>query len=376
MQKSGWSSRTYFDGGHAKNAAEAAAATKNQNQDFTASHFNQAMTDLKTEIKSGRFTSGDQIYLQISTHGEPAEAGEFTHKVRGVDSAVDLSGLRELRDLAEAKGIHLAIVDMSCHSGATQALATDKTCVVSMAGDNLAYNGDAENFSARIAAGRSLEDVFLGGRSANSSPGFPQISSPAGRQVAQMFRDVEKNNDYFTDILHRECVDATATDSFKKLMKNLDALEKEEPTRSFYGLRYWGSGAAAAKSDLITKVRAYQDLRRETLRAFARAQEADRGLCLQKHPGVCIPYSRLRALSDRLRVSGAARAELGEYEKAMQSSDYRKWERSYADYAAKIKKLKGRAGEVGKEEREVYSMMYKKLSAADQGPNPCKEFVF
>lgn len=75
-------------------------------------------------------------------------------------------------------------MDFSCHSGNTLALANDKTCVISAAGnDHFSYTGFASDFLKRMKPGASLEQIFLETRFNSPDTSYPMISTPAGQEI-------------------------------------------------------------------------------------------------------------------------------------------------------------------------------------------------
>jgi hypothetical protein len=78
---------------------------------------------------------------------------------------LSLSRLVELRDRFEKAGVRLAILDLSCGSGASQKLATGHTCVISRSSANSEGFSDFSRalFSA-FKPGSTLESAYLTAR--------------------------------------------------------------------------------------------------------------------------------------------------------------------------------------------------------------------
>jgi hypothetical protein len=162
---------------------------------FTENNFNAIVGWLSRETKAG-----DQILLVIDTHGAMKSAGEATHSVAvgDTDGPVDRNDLKGARKVsldalgklaahAKEKGIALAIVDLSAHSGNALALANETTCVVSSTGPAHLRSADfAQKFIERMKAGRSLEAVFLEARRSTADSAFPMISTPEGTSAGQV----------------------------------------------------------------------------------------------------------------------------------------------------------------------------------------------
>lgn len=161
---------------------------------LTALSWKKTIETYEEQIKSGELKAGDQLLVMINTHGAE-KVNELTHSV-AVENAdkdmnlsnlqgarlVNLDDLKVLSSLAQEKGIQLGILDFSCHSGNTLALANDKTCVISSSGPNLYGNTNfSEDFIKKMGPGKSLEDIFLETIPyQKNDSSFPMISTPEG----------------------------------------------------------------------------------------------------------------------------------------------------------------------------------------------------
>src|SRR5690606_31490044 len=85
-------------------------------------------------------------------------------------SRVNLDRLENLARMAQEKNIKLAILDFSCHSGASLSLANSSTCVIAATGPHsFAYGGASSAtfsnaFVNRMAPGKNLEEIYLEAR--------------------------------------------------------------------------------------------------------------------------------------------------------------------------------------------------------------------
>lgn len=78
----------------------------------------------------------------------------------------------------------MAIIDTTCHSGSTLALADDNTCVISGTGPNhYSYTNFSQSFTAAMIKGMNLEEIFLQVRAMGYTAGFPMISTYLGQAV-------------------------------------------------------------------------------------------------------------------------------------------------------------------------------------------------
>ncbi len=191
-------SEVYFNGGHSQ-TEEVARQGFGGSQQFTAEAYFRVIEEYKRKLNRGEIRSGENILINLYSHGATRDAGESTHKIAAGSGPVtnfdDMAGtttvsvdaLKSLRDLARSKGVKLGIVDLSCHSGNSLALADDNTCVVSATGPNH-YSGAGTMsfgalFSGALRPGQSLEDAYLSARSQFNDTSFPMISSPMGKEI-------------------------------------------------------------------------------------------------------------------------------------------------------------------------------------------------
>ncbi len=191
----------HFNGGHLQTESIAREKFKkfDKSNYFTAEAFERSIAFYEDQISSGKIKSNDQILIHINTHG--SEKDQETHKIStlgeaisnyntlGSSSSVSLDRLKKLTELAEKKGVKLAIIDLSCHSGNTLSLANSKTCVISGTGLNhFGFGGSYEkNFSNRfnrlLNKGKNLEEIFIEARANHHDISYPMISSPQGKEI-------------------------------------------------------------------------------------------------------------------------------------------------------------------------------------------------
>jgi len=200
-----WKSVISFNGGHTQTDAMITMKFDNAavKTSFSQNNYNTIIKAYEQKIKNGEIKSGDQLMIMIDTHGAEKNSKDqaSTHEI-AVGQApattnlnslegtptVSLDTLRTLTELAKEKGIKLAIMDFSCHSGNTLALANENTCVISSTGTkHFGYNTFSETFIQNMKAGKSLEDVFLTVRKETRDNSFPMISSAEGKAINQEF---------------------------------------------------------------------------------------------------------------------------------------------------------------------------------------------
>ncbi len=205
----GWETTVSFNGGHKK--TEEIIKTKlpkvNNAGPFIEANYNKLIKEMTDKINNGTLADGDQLMISIDTHGGK-KGKENTHKISLTGSeatnlntlagakTVDLDKLQALIDLAAAKGVKLAVIDMSCFSGNLLNLKTNNACLISATGkDQYGWAGTIDlsvfsitsTFSGKffdlLKKGRNLEDIFLGARTKGWTPDFPMISTEEGQAV-------------------------------------------------------------------------------------------------------------------------------------------------------------------------------------------------
>lgn len=201
-----WKSEILFDGHHSLTDQIRDEGFPNSSivDDFQKDSVQNVTRRYIAKINSGEIHAGDQILLAIDSHGAPGRPGESTHSVffgntytlsgaiePDEGNLIDLDPLKELSRLAQEKGVKLAIVDGSCHSGFSMALANKNTCVIAATGkDQFSYNTFSSDFFERAAKdsqnSKSLEELFLPTRSQEGNPSFPMISTQAGNRAQEL----------------------------------------------------------------------------------------------------------------------------------------------------------------------------------------------
>lgn len=196
---SDWKKEISFNGGHPdtenilRSNFKGVAASN-----FTVNEYKRIISKYEEQLKNGELRQGDQLLIQIDSHGAMKTAKDATHQIAasvggitnyenlGQTTTVSLDELARLTRLAKEKGVKVAIVDSSCHSGNTQVLADENTCVISASGPtHFSYAGPTTfsgKFTEAMKPGKSLEEIYLSSRD-DSIEGFPMISSPEGKIV-------------------------------------------------------------------------------------------------------------------------------------------------------------------------------------------------
>jgi len=192
-----------------------------------------------------------QVLIYIDSHGAAkyATSTDKTHQIAVADppqsvdlnslhgtETISLDNLQKIVDAAQKANVKLAIVDMSCHSGNTLALANPDICVIaSTAADLYAYTNFSESFLNKMRKGKDLESVYLENRIEDTkTPSLPQISTPAGQFTAQFedttfrqflfYKDTETKTDKLSDLISTEASTCESCDA--PANRKIQALEK------------------------------------------------------------------------------------------------------------------------------------------------------
>lgn len=241
-----------LNGGHSSTEAliRDSFPTASTRSDFQASDYQRLIQSYKQKLEKNEITSGDQLMIFVDSHGAQKEDRFKTHQIATSGSGaanlntlagasvVDLDQLEVLKKLAKEKGVKMAIIDGSCHSGNTLALADDNTCVIAGTGPNhYGYGTFTQNFSNAMTKGKSLEEVFLDARAIDDTPGLPMISGQAGESVhALLYEKItpflyhfDEKNDKLSpfleenDTVYHQCL---ADTQFNSLMATINSIEE------------------------------------------------------------------------------------------------------------------------------------------------------
>lgn len=215
LSDSKWKYQASFNGGHSNTESLLALNFKNPvapTTSFTEENYKKLIEDYTKKINSGEITNSDQLMIIINSHGAEKSSstkGEATHKISAANvkkaagssgikdydnlegsTLVSLDALAALVKLTNEKGIKLGIVDMSCHSGNTQALKNNapNTCIITSTGPvHYGFSGPTafnSKFISNLKPGVSLEQAFLNARASAQDYGYPMISTPEGKSVS------------------------------------------------------------------------------------------------------------------------------------------------------------------------------------------------
>lgn len=432
-----WDTTVSFNGGHTKTEEIIKDKMPNAKNvgDFTEKSYNSMIDEMIQKIESGELKSGDQLMININTHGAK-RSKEATHQIalsrstatnlttlQGA-STVSLDRMETLAKLAGDKGVKLAIIDSSCFSGNLLNINNDKVCLISATGtDQYGYAGTVDafffslkftfsgNFVGKFKKGVNLEDAFLQARESSYTPDFPMISTPEGRLVNDLIYKMispylsynDKQSSDFSNLYPRSgarfeesvCQYTQNHNQLLNLLKQHESLvnvSDEFNRNEFSNLR-----------SALEDYRNYQLKYESTLRATFEVEQEILNLIKEKFPAQEKALSRYNAL-DLLHVDFDKQIKF--YEELLQKAvgDYSKkiWSSTLNDLKAqqgvvssikaslsesskaklkaheeaygKTGATKNLANRVSTEAKKVYLSLYKQQIQKTQ-TNPCRDFV-
>lgn len=391
---------------------------------LTEKSFNAQVESLLKSIDEGKIKSGENILIQIMSHGAEKRSydGEETHRIAmasgtGVSDLQSLSGaetvsldlLKKVAEKAKEKNIRLGILDFSCHSGSTLSLANENTCVItSTAPDLYGYGGEASFdsvFSKNMKPGKTLEQVYIEAiESRSNDPEFPMISTPIGLSLQEAFYNkVEMFLKYFEknslDKLEKKMVFEDHESLCRKLVQDYDELMKIlKDLRKATDIALFGEINFLQTRESLEKYLHYQlDL--------MKSMEAGKKLNDQKPINVCFrkkcseltekklaeidfdEYIKMEeqyldfanSESDKRRAMRRLDLALKEYEyfKKMRSSN--EHFRKYSEAISEMNKDGGKsyvlAHRASAQLKNLYQGLYKRGAYRDDKPNACSNFT-
>lgn len=432
VSNSQWKTTLSFNGGHSKTEQiirDNMGGFNSTTQTFTAQSFENIIKNYETKILAGEIKQGDQLMLHINTHGATrSDAVEKTHVVSTAEGTlenydtlggktVSLDRLKRLTELAEQRGIKLAIIDLSCHSGNTLNLANKNTCVISGTGPNhYGYGGGGSTFTGKfnekLSKGKSLEAVFLEARSDFYDMSFPMISSPQGQDIQKRIYDgitpylynYDPKHDKLTPFLEKEFATGEYCHAEEIHQKLITEVESLMSVSNKAGTKEAVDNFKKTANDYYTYL---SNLRKDMKDAGFSSLEEKQEFCgaipkefvkKLKETKECMTYTNKQLLTlnfDNIITSftsSAAKAQLPEdrakymamvefLEKAKIAkakliadnpnfANVEKFWESYPDRQSKTNEL---GFKVARAQQKVYDLLYRNSPAT--GPNPCRDFI-
>lgn len=427
-----WNTTLSFNGGHSKTEkiiSDNMGSYNEATQSFTGKSYEAIIKSYEDKINAGEIKSGDQLLLHINTHGATRnEVMEKTHVVSTAEGTltnydtlggdtVSLDRLDKLAKLAEQKGIKLAIIDQSCHSGNTLNLANKNTCVISGTGPNhYGYGGGGttfnSTFNSKFAKGKNLEEVFLEARSDFYDMSFPMISSPQGQDIQKRIYNsitpylynYDPKHDKLTPFLEKEVVSAEschADADHEKLIAEVntlltisatattkDAVEKFKQTVNEY-YNYLSSLRSDMKKAGFAEMEQQQEFCGEIPKQFQaklhKTKEcmkySNKQLLTLNFDNIittftnsankaALPHDKASYLA---MVAFLEKAKLARAQLIADHPSYATIEKFWDSYPDRQKKTNDLGFAVARAQQKVYDLLYRSSTAT--GPNPCKDFV-
>lgn len=429
-----------LNGGHTKTEEIIKKQFKPENKPFVEANFEQIISDYEKKIHSGEIKTNDQLMLLINSHGAEKQSDEKTHRIslagaeiKDLDTGagarnISMDRLEALAKLAEQKGVKLAILDLSCHSGNSMVLGNSKTCVITASGPNhYSYGGNFLTFPRRLfkhmKKGATLEEAFLKARAASWDLAFPMISTPVGLELNKdlykpltpfLFYTDNGGGDKLTPYIRREaekcvnCESSEQLDALKGLISEAQAFQTiaknakfsaKEATRLDQALQEYAAvqkqlrdGLAALDVPELTKEEKFcSDTIRESYEV-----ENYKIKVVKKTVPQCSSYTVKQILyGDFTWASGYykknANADLSDFygaeykniEKVLARKeelkkaypDIPKWETYFQDNSKLTKKTYSLAQEVAFASQHLYEALYNQKRSQEKDSNPCKDFV-
>jgi hypothetical protein len=434
----GYQTKIFFDGGHPQSSEKLAKVFPNDFQPATVSNFETQIASVKSAVASGNLKQGDQVFIYINSHGSPSSSNELTHKISASNGSVSLDKLKELRDVLEAKNIKLAIADFSCYSGNSQALASEKTCVISETAPGIMtyFSSLGAHFHKNLQPGKDLEAIFLESRAQDKSNSLPEISTPIHREIRQnlssLFAGIEdleslaKNENRSTSYSNcsQNSLSPNQIESLRNLSnhvtQNLNSCDKVfftldglANTRSNGWLRFINSriscSLAADILNLSSSFSKYNEIKNRVSDSVSllngpsgateeRIPKLDgsvvrinwRNLALIDH------QTRITEIENKLKNKGLTETQRAELYKDLSyykltngQKNFLRFNRNFRqlDDAAKLlrdleksnssigREFYSARSEISRVERAIYDRLYKDKQRTDTKPNPCRSFV-
>ena len=419
-----WSPKVSFNGGHSttekilNQGVAKNAATKNT--PFTDDAFEQLISEYERKILSGQIKNGDQLLVYLSTHGAQKTKDDRTHKVStkggassdlttlSNSSLVSVDRLQNLIKLAEQRGVKLALLDFSCHSGSTLALKNPNTCIIAASGpDHFSYSNWGSRFANNMAKGKNLEDIFLKTFVNRPEMAFPMISTPVGEEIQNELYSLitpylyywkeKKGHDKLSPFLEKQVISnqcEEAQSNFHELvglLQNTDTILKRGQTSGLISaLTEYNTLQKKMRDDLNQMGLQEMSTKKERFcsDAYSSASYTRQTGCsdwtvkeilIMDYDSVISHYKKMKGNNPSIwydiAIANIEKARARKEELLRINPEYN----THLSYYKSIPSLSDRtqkmALKVSTELQKVYSELYKAKSKVDTRPNPCKSFV-
>ena len=428
-----WETQVSFNGGHNKTEGYIAESFKKKasNTRFTESEYDRLIRDYETKINNGQITRGDQLMLIVSTHGSMKKTDkEKTHDVsvtggavQNFDTAegsrmVSMDKLENLVALAEKKGVKLAIIDLSCHSGNTLALNKPNTCIISATGPNhYGYAGNTpapftNAFIDKMQKGKTLEEVFLNARDSFNDLSFPMISSPIGMELNEEMYDnitpylyrYDATHDKFSPYVTSEAGKGQACEEPKNYQELTNLIMQFENIKKAKGVDYSSRDGKKFRESVDRYYTLLTKMRTDLSRLATPKNSPKETFCTEKDDGAikiksCMTLNQSEILAynaeplkklyaKKLQTNSAKdredaemtldrilQVERRQQQLIRENPDFAKRANFFKTWPKLEEETTKLSYEVAGHAKAFYQERYKQKSSSDTRPNPCKNFV-
>lgn len=432
LKSSKWKSAVSFNGGHSKTEA-IMAMVLNEAQvktSFSRNNYTNLVKYYEEKIQKGEIKSGDQLMIMIDTHGaaKDSQSKDLTHNIATGEASsptnltnlnatptISLDTLQNLTKLAKEKGIKLAILDFSCHSGNTLSLANENTCVISSTGTkHFGYDNFVSTFFKNMKAGKSLEEVFLSARKEITDNSFPMISTEEGKAINKDFypaitpflyyyeedRNLDKMTDYllsastnnglcqrrgqYDNLLSQlEAIRAVATLNANKNMPEIEQIKalisdyKKKQDHYINLVRSWGIPELNHKEMFLGT--GVVGKRMETMKAnytWKELIESDLDRVIKN-----VSSAKLAAKDPQTQAAFEASIEMHTKAREKQREilarypNLKNYEQKFHEALNEFQGTYAIANKIALEERKLYDKMYANLKEEKKKMNSCKGFI-
>lgn len=439
VNKSDWENTISFNGGHSK-TEEIINSTMSKARnvgDFNEVNYNKMIDEMIQKIESGELAQGDQLMINIDTHGAKRGKNELTHSIAVSRSTatdlrtlsgsrtVNLDRMEKLAALAADKGVKLAIIDVSCFSGNLLNIKNDKTCMISATGrDQYGYAGTMQvmffnmkftfsgKFVDQFKKGRNLEEMFLKARlAADYTPDYPMISTPEGAEVdAKIYKMIspylnynEKTTNDFSkqyskspEVFEEQvCKINKNHNDIKNFLKDFenvthvtDEINKNEFTELRKALEDYRNYQLKYEESLRNTFTVIQEIKDILNRDFPnQAKELletynPTDLLLVDFDSTLKAYQELydnapagysKNLWNKILTNVKKQKEAVEHLRAALSPEAKSKLDAHKEVYSKSDVTKGLANKIATETKKVYATLYKQVKKSES--NPCRDFV-
>lgn len=434
-----WKTTISFNGGHSETEKILADKFKSATNvgAFTEKTYQEQIAALIKKIENGEIKKGEQLLININTHGAKKSRREKTHGIAfsggaatelqnlsgaSVDSLDNLEGLA---DIAALKGVKLAIIDSSCFSGNTLNITNKNTCIISASGPTeYSYSDPNKDFIIKTNAtftgklissfekGKNLEELYLAARANNAVPDFPMISTPEGRELHSFIHnaispfliynvDATNISDFSAGYNSRtpDLFEKNVCDSEKKYLQMQESLKK---IKDILPLSY----VLIKKefSSLVEALEKYRDFQLEYEKSIRSVFKTEKEVevLLNKYDPAKIAHMKQykaieivgmnydEALTKYKKMAGSSEGfaklfwdqrvkELGEMKVVAEeiknnlSDESKSLLKNYNKINLKLDETWKLAANVSRESKNLYDSLYRQMMKPET--NPCRDFV-